>query len=158
FPIILSRTPYDKSERRFSEIGEFFPTQGFVVVLQDVRDRYRSQGTNDYLHSGGPLEGRDGYDTVSWITEQKWSNGKVGTVGSSYGGHAQIRMALERPPGLAAVWPDVSPTNAYHNQTREGGAMQLHMFWALFLHAQDAQDVADAPEKRAELWDEFRRL
>ena len=48
--------------------------------------------------------------------------------------------ALERPPHLTAIWPDVVPTNVYHHQTREGGAMQLHMFWALYIHAADAQE------------------
>ena len=47
-------------------------------------------------------------------------------------------MALERPPHLTAIWPDVVPTNSFQHQSREGGAMQLHMFWALFIHAQDA--------------------
>ena len=54
----------------------------------------------------------------------------------------QIRPALERPPHLTAIWPDVVTTNNYPNCTREGGAMQGHMFWALFIHAQDAQEVA----------------
>ena len=67
-------------------------------------------------------------------------------------------MALERPPHLTAIWPDVVPTNSFQHQSREGGAMQLHMFWALFIHAQDAQDIADDPEKQADVWGDLTRL
>ncbi len=158
YPTILCRTPYDKTDRRYSEIADFFVPHGYSVVLQDIRDRYRSEGTREYFHSATPHEGEDGYDTVEWIAAQRWSNGRVGTVGSSYAGITQARMALERPPHLTAIWPDVHPTNVYENQSREGGAMQLHMFWALFIHAQDAQDIADDPGKQAEVWEDLRDL
>ena len=158
FPTILCRTPYDKTDRRYSEIADFFTPRGYAVVLQDLRDRYRSEGTGDYAHTITPHEGRDGYDTVEWIASRSWSDGRVGTVGSSYGAITQVRLALERPPHLTAIWPDVVPTNNYLNQSREGGAMQLHMFWALFIHAQDAQDISDEPGKQAEVWDDLRRL
>jgi putative CocE/NonD family hydrolase len=158
FPTILCRTPYDKTDRRYSEIADFFAPRGYAVVLQDLRDRYRSEGTGDYAHTITPHEGRDGYDTVEWIAGRPWSNGRVGTVGSSYAAITQVRMALERPPHLTAIWPDVVPTNNYFNQSREGGAMQLHMFWALFIHAQDAQDIAGDPGKQDEVWDDLRRL
>ena len=135
YPTILLRTPYDKTDRRYSEIADFFTPRGYAVVLQDMRDRYRSEGSGDYYHVVTPHTGEDGYDTIEWIAAQAWSNGRVGTVGSSYAGITQVRLALERPPHLTAIWPDVVPTNSFHNQSREGGAMQRHMFWALFLHA-----------------------
>ena len=127
-------------------------------MLQDCRDRYRSEGTGDYFHTVTPQQGQDGYDTVEWIAAQRWSNGRVGTVGSSYAAITQVRLALERPPHLTAIWPDVVPTNSFQHQSREGGAMQLHMFWALFIHAQDAQDIADDPDKQAEVWGDLARL
>ncbi len=158
FPTILCRTPYDKTDRRYSEIADFFTPRGYVVALQDLRDRYRSEGTGDYFHTITPHEGRDGYDTVEWLASRPWSNRRVGMVGSSYAAITQVRAALERPPHLSAIWPDVVPTNSYANQSREGGAMQLHMFWALFIHAQDAQDIADDPAKQDEVWADLRRM
>lgn len=158
FPTILCVTPYDKTERRYVEIADFFVPRGYVVCLQDLRDRHRSEGTGEYFHTVTPHTGEDGYDTVEWIAAQPWSNGRVGMVGSSYAGITQIRTALERPPHLSAIWPDVAPTCMYHHQTREGGAMQLHMFWALFIHAADAQEVQRDPEKQAEVWDDLRNL
>ncbi len=158
FPTVLCRTPYDKTDKRYTEIADFFVPRGYAVCLQDVRDRYRSEGTGDYFHTVTPQQGDDGYDTVEWIAAQPWSNGRVGTVGSSYAAITQVRLALERPPHLSAIWPDVVPTNSYQHQSREGGAMQLHMFWALFIHAQDAQDIRDDWEKQAEVWEDLKNL
>jgi putative CocE/NonD family hydrolase len=158
FPTILCRTPYDRTDRRYTEIADFFVPHGYAVCLQDLRDRYASDGTGDYFHTVTRQQGEDGYDTIEWIAAQPWSNGRVGTVGSSYAGITQVRAALEDPPHLAAIWPDVVPTNSFHHQSREGGAMQLHMFWALFIHAQDAQDIRDDWDKQLEVWDDLKNL
>ncbi|MEJ7570145.1 MAG: CocE/NonD family hydrolase [Gaiellaceae bacterium] len=158
YPTIVCLTPYDKGERRYTEVADFFVPRGYAVVLQDLRDRHRSEGTDEYFHSVTPHTGEDGYDTIEWIAAQGWSNGRTGMVGSSYAGITQIRTALERPPHLTAIWPDVSPTNTFENQTREGGAMQLHMFWALYIHAADAQGVKDDWEKQRDVFDDLRNL
>ena len=65
------------------------------------------EGTKEYFHSVTPHTGEDGYDTIEWIAAQPWSNGRTGMVGSSYAAITQIRTALERPPHLTAIWPDV---------------------------------------------------
>jgi uncharacterized protein len=158
FPTIVCITPYDKTERRYTEIADFFVPHGYAVVLQDLRDRHRSEGTKQYFHSATPHTGEDGYDTIEWIAAQPWSNGRTGMVGSSYACITQIRTALESPPHLTAIWPDVAPTTTYHHQTREGGAMQLHMFWALYIHAADAQEVQANPALQEDVWDDLRNL
>ncbi|MCZ6680580.1 MAG: CocE/NonD family hydrolase [Candidatus Poribacteria bacterium] len=146
FPTILARTSYDKTAQRYVEaIADFFTPNGYVVVLQDLRGRHRSEGTGQYFHTANPHEGRDGYDTVEWIAGQPWSDGRVGTAGSSHVAIVQTHMALYRPPHLTTIWPDVGPINSYAHQARMGGAMQLHMFGALFLHAHDAQEIRDDP-------------
>lgn len=124
-------------------MAEFFTTRGYVVVLQDLRGRQRSEGTGQYFHTINVNEGHDGYDTVEWIAAQPWSNGRVGMVGSSHGAIVQTMAALDRPPHLTAMWHDVGPTNIYAHEAREGGAMAFHMFGALFLHAHDAQEIRD---------------
>ena len=158
YPAIMLHTPYDKATKRYTEIADYFVPRGYAVVLVDMRDRYRSEGSGTYFHSATPHTGNDGYDIVEWIAAQPWSNGRVGTVGSSYAGQVQIRTALERPPHLTAIWPDVVTTNNYANCTREGGAMQGHMFWALFIHAQDAQEVRHDPALSEQVWDDLRNL
>ena len=158
FPTIMLHTPYDKTDKRYSEIADFFVPKGYNVALVDLRDRYRSEASGVYYHAATPHTGRDGHDICEWIAAQPWSNGRIGTVGSSYGAITQVRTALERPPHLTAIWPDVVPTNSFQNQCREGGAMQGHMFWALFIHAQDAQDIADDPDKQQDVWNDLRDL
>ncbi|GAB4426865.1 MAG: CocE/NonD family hydrolase [Chloroflexi bacterium OHK40] len=152
FPTILLRTSYDKRAQRYvGTIAEFFTPRGFVTVQQDLRGRYASEGRGGYRHTANPNEGPDGYDTIEWIAAQPWSNGRVGMVGSSHPGLVQTHAALYRPPHLAAIWPDVAPINSYAHQVRWGGAMQLHMFGALFLHAQDSQEALGDPTLRAGL-------
>ena len=158
FPALLCRTPYDKNDRRHVKIAEFFTPRGYVVALQDVRGRHRSEGTGEYFHVANAKEGTDGHDTVEWIAARPWCSGRIGAVGSSYAALVQVRMAFQCPDHLTAIWPDVTPTNSYQNQVREGGAMQLHMFWALFLHAQDAQELRDDPGARQAMWEGFRNL
>jgi putative CocE/NonD family hydrolase len=158
FPTILCRTPYDRTDRRYTEIADYFTPHGYVTVLQDLRGRYDSEGTGQYYHVCNERDGTDGYDTTEWVAAQRWSNGRVGTVGSSFAGLVQTRAALERPPRLTAIWPDVCPTNSYHHQAREGGAMALHMFWALFMHAQDAQEIRDDPAAQQIVWEGLRDI
>ncbi|HEY3081412.1 MAG TPA: CocE/NonD family hydrolase [Chloroflexota bacterium] len=150
FPAILGRTSYDKGSPQMwiEPVGEFFARRGYVAVVQDLRGRHRSEGRGQYFHTANPNEGPDGYDTVEWIAAQPWSNGRVGTLGSSHGAIVQQVMALHRPPHLSAIWPDVGPTNIHAHEAREGGAMALHMFGALFLHAHDAQEIRDDPEAK----------
>lgn len=149
FPTILLRTSYDKTAQRYVEpIAHFFVPRGYAVVLQDVRGRHQSEGTGQYFHTANEYQGRDGYDTIEWVAAQPWSNGRVGMVGSSFPGLVQTHAALYRPPHLTAIWPDVTPINSYEHQVRMGGAMQLQMFGALFVHAQDAQEIRDDPAAR----------
>jgi putative CocE/NonD family hydrolase len=147
FPTILGRTSYDKNNLQMwvAPVAEFFTTRGYVVVLQDLRGRQKSEGTGQYFHTANPTEGPDGYDTVEWIADQSWSDGKIGTVGSSHGAIVQQVMALYRPPHLTAIWPDVGPTNIYAHEAREGGAMSFQMFGAIFNHARDSQEIRDDP-------------
>jgi uncharacterized protein len=159
FPTLLARTSYDKSAQRYVDsIPAYFTPRGYAVVLQDLRGRYRSEGRGQYFHTANVNEGRDGYDTIEWIAAQPWSNGKVGMVGSSHVAMVQTSAALCRPPHLTAIWPDVEPTNSYAHQSREGGAMALHMFGALFLHAQDSQEAQADPAVWRTIVDGMKRM
>ena len=98
---VLIRTPYDKGgERKEGSAARMFAGQGYVVAVQDVRGRYESDG--DFRFSSAE-ERTDGYDTVSWIASQPWSNGKVGTYGCSYLGEVQYMLAATRHPNHAAA-------------------------------------------------------
>lgn len=149
-PTILTRTSYNKSAEPMvvEPIARFFTRHGYAVALQDLRGRGKSEGTGQYFHIANEHEGEDGYDTIEWIAAQPWSNGRVGMVGSSHLGIVQNVAALHRPPHLTAIWADVAPTKAIDGCNREGGAMALHMFGAMFLHGYDAQEIAGNPVAR----------
>jgi putative CocE/NonD family hydrolase len=79
-PTILVRTTYDKERAQDTRDAVQFARHGYVVVIQDVRGRYKSEGC--FYH--GVDETDDGGDTIDWIARQPWSNGKVGMTGISY--------------------------------------------------------------------------
>ena len=99
WPAILQRTPYDNTAELWLKIADFFARQGYAFVSQDVRGRCDSDGAWEPFVNEGP----DGHDTIVWIGEQGWCDGKVGMMGGSYGGLVQWLAARERPPYLAAL-------------------------------------------------------
>ncbi len=123
YPVILIRTPYNKSW--LAGYGHYYARFGFCVAIQDVRGRWASQGTwEPFVH-----EGDDGFDTVEWLGTRPWSTGKVGMVGGSYSGTAQFLAALEKPPHLVTIVPNVAPAVPFDDIPRDGGAFALG--WAL---------------------------
>ncbi|MEM9578405.1 MAG: CocE/NonD family hydrolase [Pseudomonadota bacterium] len=134
-PVILERTPYDKAGTSRSERSRDAPepmsrvdcathlvAHGYIVIWQDCRGRYGSEGAfTKYL-----AEGEDGYDTMAWIVDQPWCNGKIGTMGLSYGAHTQMALACLNPPGLACMIVDSGGfSNAFTCGIRQGGAFEL---------------------------------
>jgi hypothetical protein len=130
-PVLLERTPYGKGDPERRERARFFTRHGYVVVLQDCRGCYGSEGILYFLAQ----EPKDGYDTVEWVARQPWSNGKVGTYGTSYMSWVQSALATQRPPHLSCMFPNMGGWNAYTSSVRQGGAFELRfMAWA-FWHA-----------------------
>lgn len=141
FPVILERTPYGKAQvsrseidagmtesRPRPEVAAWFVRHGYVVVYQDCRGRYASEGEFvKYLS-----DGEDGYDTVEWLATQPWCNGKVATMGLSYAAHTQGSLACLNPPALAAMVIDSGAfSNAYLSGIRSGGAFEMkQVTWA----------------------------
>lgn len=146
FPAILVRTSIGKDHREWLPQREFFPAHGYALVIQDIRSRFKSEGDGRYFHTCNPWEGDDGFDTVEWIAAQAWSSGAVGMMGSSHRAIVQTQAALHRPPHLRAICPEQGPTNIYLQEAREGGAMALHMYTAIYAHALDAQEIRDNPD------------
>src|SRR6516165_3088451 len=96
YPVILTRTPYQKLSERMLVPAKYFAGRGYVFVAMDVRGRGDSDGVFvPYFN-----EGQDGYDAIEWCASQPWSDGNVGTIGSSYPGCIQWLAALQHPPHL----------------------------------------------------------
>ena len=118
FPTLLQRTPYDKNNG--AEFGRRAAARGYLVVIQDVRGRYTSEGEwYPFKH-----ETEDGYDTIEWAAALPNSNGKVGTWGGSYVGATQMLAAIGHPPHLAGICPVVTASNYHENWTYQGGAFE----------------------------------
>jgi len=111
FPVILIRTPYDKEGySTYSSFPDYAARKGYVVIVQDVRGRYGSEGV--FLPYVQEIE--DGYDSVEWAAALPYSNGKVGTQGCSYLGAVQWQLATASPPHLVAIFPQCTFANARH--------------------------------------------
>lgn len=118
YPVLLVRTPYDK--QWISEFGYRGAARGYVVIAQDVRGRFESEGEWYTFR----YESQDGYDTVEWAAALPYSNGKVGMFGGSYVGATQFLAAIARPPHLAGICPTVTASNYHDGWTYQGGAFE----------------------------------
>lgn len=132
YPVLLERTPYNKDGA--SDFAMQAVARGYIVVVQDVRGRYSSEG-EWYPFK---YEMNDGYDTIEWVAVLPDSNGKVGMFGGSYVGATQMLAAVTHPPHLAAICPVVTASNYHENWTYQGGAFEqwFNESWATGL-AQD---------------------
>ena len=122
YPTLLIRDIYTNgSAVGRQKYAKFATSNGYALVFQSVRGRYDSDGQwYPYFQ-----EINDGDDTLSWIAEQTWSDGKVGMFGSSYLASVQWLAAVNRNPALVAIAPAVSPGNYYRDVAYPGGAFSL---------------------------------
>ena len=118
FPVLLQRTPYDKNHG--TEFGLKAAAQGYVVIIEDVRGRYASEGEWYPFKN----EMNDGYDTVEWAGALPYSTGKVGMFSGSYDGATQMLAAIGHPPHLAGLFPYVTASNLHENWIYQGGAFE----------------------------------
>lgn len=130
---VVERTPYDKGTDQFRaepwSRARYFASHGFVFAAQDKRGKFESEG--EYLTTDGDIE--DGDDTIKWIAQQPWSNGKVGMIGCSYPGFTTMMAAQSLNPHLAGIIPQSaamatgSMANRYSLLWRRGGTVALSM-------------------------------
>ena len=101
-PVVLIRVPYDKNNHGGGLAPAYdFAAHGYVVAIQDVRGKYASEGR----FTPSKDDAADGSATIDWLAAQPWSNGKVGTIGCSALGEAQIFLSRMRNPRHAAMIP-----------------------------------------------------
>ena len=173
FPVILERTPYGKNidsraERNLAtlrpksraQVAGYFTRRGYVVIYQDCRGRYQSEGA----FTKYTTDGNDGFDTCAWIVKQPWCNGRIGTMGLSYAAHTQGALGSANAPGVAAMFLDSGGfSNAYQGGIRQGGAFELkQVTWAFNNGLASPQVQADpsllARMKAIDLKEWFRRM
>ena len=141
-PIIFSRTPYNfnswgdgEQRTRTAQRAYEAVKRGYAYVVQNERGRYFSEGEWDIL--GTPLT--DGYDAFSWMKDQDWSNGKIGTLGCSSTAEWQMAVAALDHPSHAAMVPQsygagVGRVGEFFEQGNwyRGGVEQLLFFSWLY--------------------------
>ena len=139
FPVILSRTPYNKSTPRGGhlELGRYFAARGYVYVAMDVRGRGDSDGKFTPYRNEGP----DGYDSIEWCAQQPWSTGKVGTIGASYLGYDQWITALEQPPHLTTMIVMTTPPDPFV-ESPTGLQSPTYMSWHLLISGHVLHNLA----------------
>jgi uncharacterized protein len=125
FPVLVYRSPYGRSGGKGD--SRYLAARGYIVLAQDVRGRFDSQG-NFYAFI---QEGKDGYDTIEWAARQKWSNGKVATFGASYLAWDQYYAAMYKPPHLVAMFALVGGANFYEDFAYPGGIPNLS--WPIWI-------------------------
>ena len=143
YPIIMQRTPYncapygDDQFKRSISPSETMMKEGYIVVYQDVRGRYMSDGLYDNMRAFIPNkkskkevdEATDTYDTIDWLVKNVANNnGNVGTWGISYPGFYATYSLLSEHPALKAVSPQASISDFFFDDFHHNGAYLLS-YW-----------------------------
>ncbi|MCB0399343.1 MAG: CocE/NonD family hydrolase [Winogradskyella sp.] len=142
YPILMMRTPYScrpYGENEFkSKIGpnKYLMEEGNIMVYQDVRGRWNSEGVYDNMRAYIPNksgnetdEASDTYDTIEWlINNVENNNGKVGTYGISYPGFYATYSLLDAHPALKAVSPQACIGDFFFDDFIHNGAFLLS-YW-----------------------------
>jgi uncharacterized protein len=130
YPVLLARHPYGKDLAFGTSMLDPIKAAaaGYIVVVQDVRGRYRSEGK--FLPFVREYE--DGYDTVEWAAGLPGSDGSVGMHGLSYFGKTQWHAAVMRPPSLKSMAPAQTWGNHLNGVQMRGGVQELGLMqvWA----------------------------
>ncbi len=115
WPVVLTRTPYNK--KPYGGRSAQYTDHGYAFVAQDVRGKFESEGTYN------PFEDdmNDGYDTVEWIAQQPFCDGKIGMTGASAMGITSNLAAAANPPHLVCAFVIVAPQSLFTQSRFIGG-------------------------------------
>ena len=147
YPILMQRTPYSSApygnEKMKTKIGPniHLMKEGNIIVYQDVRGRWMSEGVYDNMRAYIPNktakeadEVSDTYDTIDWLVNNvKNNNGNLGTWGISYPGHYATVSTIEAHPALKAASPQACIGDFFFDDFHHNGAFLLSYFRAISL-------------------------
>lgn len=129
-PVLVMRLPYDK-ERSVAPDLMTLVQAGYQVVIQDTRGRFASQGN----FQATVQEHNDGVDCYTWVAQQPWCNGQIGTLGQSYLGQVQWLAASAMPAAIKAMAVLIAPVDHYADIAYRGGVLNLGsmLFWCTMM-------------------------
>lgn len=133
---VLIRTPYNKNDMRST--GETWAKLGWPTVIQDMRGRYASEGIDTVFRNAHT----DGPDTLNWIADQSFCNGKIASFGGSALGINQYYMAGTNPDYLSCQYIQVATPNLYKHGIQQGGQFRQSLV-ARWLEGQGSLYILD---------------
>jgi uncharacterized protein len=182
-PILFTRTPYSCAPygennwrpwwKRFQR--EYFK-EGYIMVTQDIRGRYMSEGNFDIIPAWIPNkkskkdidESTDAYDAIDWLVKNTpGNNGKVGVVGISYPGFCSTEASLSGHPALKAVSPQAPTTDAFMgDDVHHNGAFCLEDTYGFLVQfgigkprpAPTPENAMGYPPFTADMYDYYLRM
>ncbi|RAR48420.1 CocE/NonD family hydrolase [Flavobacterium lacus] len=145
YPFLMNRTCYNASGNDNYKVrtpSPFLIQEGYILVFQDVRGRYMSEGVFDNMRPNIPGnnpkdkkaidESSDTWDTIEWLLKNvKPNNGRVGMFGISYPGHYAAAALPDAHPALKAVSPQAPIADFFFDDFHHMGAF-LQSYTAAF--------------------------
>ena len=120
---VLVRCPYGRTGPFALQTGQILAERGYHVLLQSVRGTFGSGGDFEPMRH----EITDGQDTVAWLRQQSWFEGRLATYGPSYLGFVQWALAMDPPPELVAAVVHVGPHD-FNRSAYRNGAFDLYNY------------------------------
>ena len=155
FPILLLRTPYGIGDASPAQIVAALPeitADGYVIVQQDIRGRFKSEGQfvmlrqpRDAKDKNAIDESTDTYDTIEWLLKNVANNnGRVGIAGTSYGAWLAVMGMLDPHPALKAVVQQASPADMWiGDDFHHNGAFRLSYAFTYSYMMESSKEIAD---------------
>ncbi|MCM3901993.1 MAG: CocE/NonD family hydrolase [Pyrinomonadaceae bacterium] len=155
FPILLLRTPYGIGNLSSAQLAAALPeltADGYVIVQQDIRGRFKSEGEfvmlrqpRDPTDKTAIDEGTDTYDTIEWLLKNVSNhNGRVGMAGTSYGAWLTVMGMLDPHPALKAIVPQASPADMWiGDDFHHNGAFRLSYGLEYAYMMESSKEIAD---------------
>ncbi|WP_390886595.1 CocE/NonD family hydrolase [Lacinutrix neustonica] len=159
YPMIMMRTPYGSLPYGDSEFKDkigpntHLMKEGNIIVYQDVRGRWMSEGVYDNMRAYIPNkkdkkdidESSDTFDTIEWLVNNvKNNNGRVGTWGISYPGFYATYSTIDAHPALKAASPQACIGDFFFDDFHHNGAFLLSYFRAISLFGTEKNKPTDS--------------
>ena len=154
-PILLLRTPYGIGDLSSAQLAAALPeltADGYIVVQQDIRGRFKSEGQfvmlrqpRDPKDKNAIDESTDTYDTIEWLLKNvSNNNGKVGIAGTSYGAWLAVMAMLDPHPALKAVVQQASPADMWiGDDFHHNGAFRLSYGFEFAYMMESSKEISD---------------
>jgi putative CocE/NonD family hydrolase len=152
---VLVRCPYGRTGPFALQTGQILAERGYHVLLQSVRGTFGSGGDFEPMRH----EITDGHDTVAWLRQQDWFEGRLATYGPSYLGFVQWALAMDPPPELVAAVVHVGPHD-FSRTAYRNGAFDLYNYvmWSDLVAHQESTGMLRAMARMVTAERRLRRV